>query len=648
MLLISRRFLLPWAVLCLMPATALSQIGSIGTMEGPEIDVHRSVIGRVTNEKGESVRGARVEITTNAGTRYRSVETDPQGRFDADYILTFAPKEFIVTVAVFKKGYPTAHAFANYGSSGKPVMINAMLRQPPTDPTLLSEADLISGLTPKLRTVDPSDGLSGKVLKTYEKGVEQYLDRRRVDLAVPMLESVVASNPSCFRCRIMLAMADLSWQDWGGTQHQVGESVNAIVLNRKLSRPEPLVAFGVMQTWERKPYEAEPYLIEAVRDAPKDALALQELGRVQSLTMNWEGAEISLRNALAAGAGPEARLLHAQALVWAGTNKDAEAELNRYLDGRDIKKTPPLVREVWERIQDRKKDDRALVKLQKQATPYADYVHNPPPELQHIDPAGEQVKLDPLLTAVGRNIADVFEKLPNTVSLEKIHQEKLNRKGQSAGSLNQQFRYLCLIPSGPWGPQTDEYRADSTGHVAYPQGLLENFMLTAGFVAAPLIFHPTYQPGSEFRLLGRQKAKGRDAYVVVFAQEPKKSRMCGSFRVGSISRETFYQGVAWIDTATYQILRLRTELLTPLPVVKLQTEITDIEFNEVHFSRIPEGFWLPAQVTVTIEWEGQHLRNRHAYSDFVVFNVESMQKIARPKGAPPESAEETGLKVATP
>jgi len=275
------------------------------------------------------------------------------------------------------------------------------------------------------------------------------------------------------------------------------------------------------------------------------------------------------------------------------------------------------------------------VKLQKQATPHTDYVHNPPSELQGIEPAGEEVNLDSILSAVGKNVADLFQNFPNTSSLERIHQEKLDRKGKSAGSLDQKFRYLCLMPSGQWGPGTDEYRADSTGQQAYPRGLSQNFMLTAGFVAAPLVFHPTYQPGSTFRLLGRQKIKGRDAYVVAFAQEPKRSRMSGSFRMAGISKTTFHQGAAWIDPTTYQILKLRTELLTPLPVVKLQAETTEIEFSEVHFKRLAEGFWLPAEVTVTIDWQGQRLRNRHEYSDFAVFNVDAMQKIGSPKDAPP-------------
>jgi Tfp pilus assembly protein PilF len=648
MLQVPSRIVLLWSTLCLLPVTVMAQsIGgslNLPTVEGPTF---RAVSGRVTDVKGEPVGGAGVEVLTNAGADdYHSFITNPEGRFHYDYtFFRYTATEFIALVTVSKKGYPKAHAYANYGASGKPYEIPIVLRPAQNDPTLLSQADLVSGLTPKLRHLDTSDGLSAKESKTYDRGVAEFLDRNRLDLAVPLFEKLVASNPACLRCRVMLALADMSWGDSVNAERHLGEAVNAVIANRKLGIAEPLLAYGVWVSWQHNPDKAEPYLREAVKDAPQDALALQELGRIQCLTMNWEGAEETLKKALAAGAGPEARLLHAQALVWAGTVNDADAELKQYLDGRDIKKMSPRVQEVGEKIQDRKKDDRALVKLQKRTTTYVDYLHNPPPDLEKIEPAGDQVKLDTLLSAVGGNVAELFHKFPNTSSLEKIHQEKLDRKGKSAGSLNQKFRYLCLIPTSQWGPATDEYRADSTGHAAYLRGLSENYMLTSGFVAAPLVFHPTYQPGSVFRLLGRQKIKGRDAYLIAFAQEPKRSRMYGTFKCDGKTRETFYQGVAWIDSLSYQILRLRTELLTPLPVVKLQAETTEIEFSEVHFKRLEEGFWLPAKVTVTLDWEGRTLRNQHEYSDFVVFNVDSMEKIGKPKGAPPDSAENLAPKA---
>lgn len=630
----SRRVLFLCAALCLFAVAAFSQNQETALGDNAmTVQVHRTVIGRVTTPKGESVRGATVQISTNSGTMFRSVETDSQGVFSTNYDLNFQPKEFIITVSVTKKGYPTVHAYANYGASGQPFSIMVVLKQPVRDPTVLTQSELVSKLAPRLRTLGPADGLAEKDVKAYARAAGEFLDRHRLDLAVPSLEHVLASSPSCHRCRVMTALAEMQWGDWANAENQLAKAVNAVIANRQLPLPEPWVAYGVWTDWQHDPDKAITYLRQAVIIAPKDALALQELGRAQCQIMDWEEAEIVLKNALAAGAGEEARLLHVKAILWAGTEKDAEAEMKRYVGELPDKKLSPEARGIAEMIQERKQDDQAMVKLQeRQKEPYVDYLRNPPAELQHIDPPGNGVELTSILSAVGNNIADLFQKFPNTSSVEVVHQEKLDHKGKNAGSVDQKFRYLCLMPSGEWGPQTDEYRADSTGSAATLRGLRDHYMLTSGFVAAPLVFHPAYQKGSTFRLLGKQKVKGRDAFVITFAQDPKRARMYGVFKDGETSRTTFYQGAAWIDVQDHQILRLCTDLLAPLPVVKLQTERTDIDFGEVHFASIPQQFWLPSVVTVDLDWAGQHLRNRHQYSDFVVFNVDALEKIAKPKG----------------
>jgi len=158
-------------------------------------------------------------------------------------------------------------------------------------------------------------------------------------------------------------------------------------------------------------------------------------------------------------------------------------------------------------------------------------------------------------------------------------------------------------------------------------------MVTAGFVAAPLIFHPIYQEGSSFRYWGLANVNGTSTHVVAFAQQPSRARICGSIRVGATSKMTYLQGLAWIDANTYQIVRLVSDLLTPMPQVKLDKETTEIEFSEIQFNSIQQKFWLPEQVTVTLDWSGQTFRNTHQYSDFLVFNVREAQKIGTPKKA---------------
>ena len=66
---------------------------------------------------------------------------------------------------------------------------------------------------------------------------------------------------------------------------------------------------------------------------------------------------------------------------------------------------------------------------------------------------------------------------------------------------------------------------------------------------------------------------------------------------------TFSQGLAWIDSETYQITRLRSDLLKPVQELNLQRETTEIAYGEAHFkdkAAVLSGS--PQQVTVTVDW----------------------------------------------
>jgi hypothetical protein len=246
-------------------------------------------------------------------------------------------------------------------------------------------------------------------------------------------------------------------------------------------------------------------------------------------------------------------------------------------------------------------------------------------------PAESQAPLDSILNGVGKNVSAFFQNFPNTSALEQIHQEKLRHKGKVGAMLDQKFHYLCIVPAEPTGPGFSEYRADLSGSQGQPTGLQDGFMLTNGFASTSLVFHPVYQSQSTFRYLGREKMNDHDTFVVAFAQVPSRARLNGIFKSGQVSMPTFTQGLAWVDETSYQILRLRTDLLTPLPEVRLERQTTEIDYGEVHFKGLSDAFWLPRSVTVTVGWNGKHLRNEHAYSDFKLFNVATSHKVGKPK-----------------
>ena len=628
------------AAACLLAVSAVAQFNTTVNPVAPGLADSNvfnyqewPVVGKVRTLRGDPVVHARVEVVpTNTSAEFRVLMTDLQGGFDTRYMLKTAldaVKNFSFELNVTKKGFLKAHALIDFSASNRAWVIPVTLRQPEEDPDLLSQADLTAGLAPKLKKLRASDGLSAAGEKDYARGVEEFLDRGRPDRALPHFVKVTQRDASCLACRTMLALAELASSDWDGAQRNLVEVVTKIRADSSLGRPEPLSALGVMESWQYEPRNAAAYFVEALKYAPQDVLALQELGRSQLLIQNWASADEYLGKALAAGAKPEVRLLRIQALLGAGQLQAANTEMTHYLSGRDVKTMPLRVRQLWAEVENRKKTDEVYAKAK--SAQRLDYLRRPPLDLAGLEAATDQKPLESILKAVGQNVAMTFAKLPNTSSLEEIHQEKLVRKKKVGATLDQKFRYLCFTPDEDFGPGFNEYRADSSGTQAGPKGLEDGFMLTSGFASAALVFHPMYQPQTDFRYLGSQKVNGGVNYLVAFAQQPAKAKLSGTFKSGGVSLTTFTQGLAWIDSHSYQITRLRTDLLRPLPEVKLEGQTTEIAYGEVHFKGVTEGFWVPKQVTVAVDWNGKHLRNEHRYSEYKVFNVEATERIRKPK-----------------
>jgi len=589
------------------------------------------VAGRVVNLQGRPVHGATVRIQAAGG--WRDLVTDFQGEFHAEYSLTeITLQDFPVELTVTMKGFLQAHRMLDFETtSGDFPAVQVTLRDANQNPDLLAPADLISGLAPKLKDLGTADGLSAKSEKDYARGAQEFLERKRVDRALPFFIKTAKHEATCGPCRTMLGLAELASSDWDGAANAFAEAAEQGRKDAKQARPEPLLALGVMESWRGQPERAAGFLEEALRYAPDHPLALQEIGRAEVQLRNWTAANDHLAKAVAVGGSPEARLLHVQALLGADKPEEANQEMARFLGGQDVRTMPVRVRTLWAQVQNQKRVEAAYAQVKTRVEAPLDYLSRAMPELQGLEPAEDQKPLQPILAAVGTNVEEFFRSFPNTSSLEKIHQEKVKGNGKRGENQDQKFQYLCVTPVNAWGPGFSEYRASLSGDPARPRGLTEGFMITSGFASASLVFHPAYQSEAAFRYLGRQKVNGRATHVLLFAQHPSQAHVYGSFMDGKSETAIYVQGVAWVDCQNYQILRLLTDLLKPLPEIELRRQTTDIDFSEVHFKSIPGAFWLPHEVAVTVDWRGRVLRNDHQYSDFKVFNVDSKEKMGKPK-----------------
>jgi len=116
---------------------------------------------------------------------------------------------------------------------------------------------------------------------------------------------------------------------------------------------------------------------------------------------------------------------------------------------------------------------------------------------------------------------------------------------------------------------------------------------------------------------------GQRTLVLAFAQKPPFVSSPAIFRYHGKPYSIYLQGMAWIDPFDFRILRLRTDLLFPLPEASLHRLTADIQFALTRIEQVPSPLFLPREVTVTSTAGGSTLSEIHKYSNYHLFHAHS-------------------------
>src|SRR5215831_10259206 len=218
------------------------------------------------------------------------------------------------------------------------------------------------------------------------------------------------------------------------------------------------------------------------------------------------------------------------------------------------------------------------------------------PELKGLKPSADQEKLAGLLEKVGVKTVDIARNTPNLISRETVIDSP-----QEAGAIKREYDYLILPHTDGTMVRLDEFRLDlktgdkfQTDEDVMKESSFRDKLerasneiatsknsrppLTFGFATSWVHFYPSNRTRVTYRYLGEQKRDGHRTLVVAFAQKPALVLLPAVFRYQDKTAPMFLQGIAWVDPADSRILRLRTDLLSPVPEVSLQRLTADIQF----------------------------------------------------------------------
>jgi hypothetical protein len=122
---------------------------------------------------------------------------------------------------------------------------------------------------------------------------------------------------------------------------------------------------------------------------------------------------------------------------------------------------------------------------------------------------------------------------------------------------------------------------------------------TRGLPAVILMFHPVSQDEYEMQCESLGSRRGVAAWQIHFRQKEDHPGMLRTYRVSGMLYPAPLKGRAWISPDTFQVLRIETDLVCPIPEIKLLNEHQEIDYGPVQFASRKTELWIPRQPTTT-------------------------------------------------
>jgi Protein of unknown function (DUF1570) len=236
--------------------------------------------------------------------------------------------------------------------------------------------------------------------------------------------------------------------------------------------------------------------------------------------------------------------------------------------------------------------------------------------------------LSQILQGARERATEMVDNLQRFTATEAIEHTQYKKNGQARKPTTQLFNYLAEIDQGPSGAfWVEEYRTAKTDIDSPP-------LSDTGTAAFALIFHPQKIGNFDFQCEGLTTIQGNPAWQLRFQESPDLSKSFHQIRIDRAVFQLRFKGRAWVTKDSFQVLRLQTDLVAPIPQIHLQQEHLEITYAPVDFDRSRFTVWLPDSASMQISYRGRRYRRVHKFSHFQLFLVVTDQTIKDPVPGP--------------
>jgi len=255
----------------------------------------------------------------------------------------------------------------------------------------------------------------------------------------------------------------------------------------------------------------------------------------------------------------------------------------------------------------------------------------PPDVDDRVPPVESGVACDAqrVVDSAGKRVQEFVSDVDRFTATELITHETVNKSGIASPPETYKFNYLVSIrEAGPELLNVEELRPRNYSSKDFPDGIQRS-----GLPALMLIFHPYYARNFEIVCEGLARWNGLPAWQVHFRQRSDRPNTIRDYRFGATGKSypVAFKGRAWIAADGFQIVRLETDLLAPVPEIRLVADYAAVEYGPVNFQAHNAELWLPKSAEFYYDWMGHRGHRVHHFQNYLLFSVTDREKVFTPK-----------------
>ncbi len=491
----------------------------------------------------------------------------------------------------------------------------------------------------------PSNGavLSPKARKELEKGIAD-LNAGKLKDARERFGKVAKMAPGHPDAYYLLAVVAFQEKDSSGAEthlkkalnlqptHTAANSLLGRILLKQNDAPGAIQAFETALVQDPGVWETQALLANAYVASRQIEKAIPHLVRALELS---------------SGRMPQLRVVLADLLLQHGKKEEAARHLDIFLTANPNHAAAAQARQLLIRARPAEAanlafQDTTLVQptadtsLAMAAVPPSPAIEEgnwAPKDVDEITPvvaSDVTCSLPDVMKRAGMRVTQLSENLQGVTAQETVEHAELDGNGVARSVVSKSFDYMVSIqPLGQGLLSVEEMRDGRLGLGTFPTQ-----MATRGLAALALVFYPTYATDLEFRCEGLGQWKGQAVWQLYFKQNPHRENRIRSLQTRQGRFALPLKGRVWIAANSYQILRMETDLVAPVEKAELEREHIVVEYQPVEFKEKNLQLWLPDSAELHFKLAGKRYRQRHQFSNFTYFSVETKQKISDPKTPP--------------